>query len=149
MTTRNRPTGWRSAWLGNAQILWVSPAQLWRAAVLTSIFLVAWFRFRARLGHAGFYVLFALMVAMSVQMMGVYLVFSTLIMPALATHRMPVRRQLMVGHALCAGSYVAGLWLSLWLDWPSGALIVWTMAVMGTVTHLVSGRSGSKEHLCG
>jgi zinc/manganese transport system permease protein len=122
------------------QILWVSPSQLWRAAFFTAIFLLAWFRWRERLGNAGFYVLFALMVTMSVQMVGVYLVFSTLIMPALATFRMRPGRQLSAGYALCLCSYAGGLLLSLWLDWPSGALIVWTLAVAGTVLHIASSR---------
>src|SRR6185295_9616149 len=50
------------------QILWVSPSQLTRAAILTAIFLVAWFKWRERLGRIGFYVLFALLVTVSVQL---------------------------------------------------------------------------------
>ena len=66
------------------QILWVSSEQLVRAAIVTALFLAAWFRFRARLGTVGFYVAFAVMVTTSVQLVGVYLVFTTLIVPALA-----------------------------------------------------------------
>jgi zinc/manganese transport system permease protein len=127
------------------QILWVSPSQLWRAAMFTAVFLLLWFRWRERLGHAGFYVLFALMVTMSVQMVGVYLVFSSLIMPALATCRMRPERQLRAGYALCLFSYVSGLLLSLWLDWPSGALIVWVLAVAGTMVHVISSRHSTVE----
>ena len=36
------------------QILWVSVPQLLRAAVLTAFVLLAWFRWRERLGRAGF-----------------------------------------------------------------------------------------------
>src|SRR5580700_1000475 len=50
------------------QILWVSPGQLVRAAVLTALILVAWFGWRERLGRVGFYVLFALTVTVSVQL---------------------------------------------------------------------------------
>ncbi len=60
------------------QILWVSTEQLVRAAILTAVFVVVWFRWRTRFGHTGFYVLFAVMVTMSVQLVGVYLVFTTL-----------------------------------------------------------------------
>ena len=49
------------------QILWVSNEQLIRAAVLTAVFLVVWFRWRERIGRIGFYVLFAAMVTVSVQ----------------------------------------------------------------------------------
>ena len=90
------------------QILWVSTEQLVRAAVLTALFLVVWFRFRERLGTVGFYVVFALMVTTSVQLVGVYLVFTTLIVPALAVYRHAPRRQLWLGYALGVASYVVG-----------------------------------------
>src|SRR6516162_10051973 len=69
------------------QILWVTTQQLLHAAIITGIFLIVWFRWRERLGRVGFYVLFALVVTVSVQLVGVYLVFSSLIVPALATYR--------------------------------------------------------------
>jgi zinc/manganese transport system permease protein len=47
--------------------------------------------FSAR-GRTGFYVLFACVVTASVQIVGVYLVFTTLIVPAVAVYRMPARR---------------------------------------------------------
>src|SRR3979490_165411 len=53
------------------QILWVTPQQLVHAAILTGIFLIAWFGWRQQLGRVGFYVLFALMVTISVQLVGV------------------------------------------------------------------------------
>ena len=56
------------------QILWVSNAQLVRAAVLTAVFALVWFTWREHLGRIGFYVLFALVVTSSVQLVGVYLV---------------------------------------------------------------------------
>src|SRR5215831_2334826 len=58
------------------QILWVTPAQLTRAAILTAAVLVAWFGWREVLGRTGFYVLFAVTVTVSVQLVGVYLVFT-------------------------------------------------------------------------
>jgi zinc/manganese transport system permease protein len=120
------------------QILWVSNEQLLRAAVLTAIFLVAWFRWRERFGHAGFYVLFALMVTMSVQLVGVYLVFTTLIVPAVATYRHAPNRQLLLGYGLAITSYLAGLAVSVVTDLPSSAVIVWAMAVLAILLHLTA-----------
>ena len=117
------------------QILWVSSEQLVRAAILTAIFLVAWFRWRGRLGRVGFYVLFALMVTVSVQLVGVYLVFTSLIVPALATYRYPLGRQLAIGYALAFASYALGLWASAVVDLPSSAVIVWAMALVGLLVH--------------
>ncbi len=120
------------------QILWVSGEQLVRAAVLTAVFLVVWFRWRTRFGHAGFYVLFALMVTMSVQLVGVYLVFTTLIVPAVATYRHAPGKYLLLGYALAAVSYLAGLGVSVVTDLPSSAVIVWAMAVLAILLHLTA-----------
>jgi zinc/manganese transport system permease protein len=118
------------------QILWVSAEELVRAGILTALFLAVWFRWRDTLGRIGFYVLFACMVTVSVQLVGVYLVFTSLIVPALATYRHPVRRQLALGYALAFVSYAAGLWASALIDLPSSAVVVWTMALFGAAVHL-------------
>jgi len=120
------------------QILWVSTDQLVRAAILTAIFVAVWFRWRTRLGHAGFYVVFAVMVTMSVQLVGVYLVFTTLIVPALATYRHSANRQLALGYLVAFASYVVGLGVSLVTDLPSSAVIVWAMAVLAVLLHLTA-----------
>ncbi|HEU0203788.1 MAG TPA: metal ABC transporter permease [Burkholderiaceae bacterium] len=112
------------------QILWVRVADLWLPALIYVAALVVWFAFGARLGRAGFYVLFALVVTLSVQLVGVYLVFATLIIPALATQRVRSRRLLMA-YACGVAGYALGLALSVELDLPSGAAIVWALAVVG------------------
>jgi len=125
------------------QILWVSTGQLVRAAVLSALFVAVWFRWRERLGHAGFYVVFAVMVTMSVQLVGVYLVFTTLIVPALATYRHAAGRQLGLGYVVALLSYVIGLGVSVVTDLPSSAVIVWSMAVVAVVVHLTA-RPGTR-----
>jgi zinc/manganese transport system permease protein len=75
------------------QILWVQPRQLLIAGAVYTAVLALWIGARARLGRTGFYLLFACVVTLSVQLVGLYLVFATLIVPPLATrHR--VRRRL-------------------------------------------------------
>jgi zinc/manganese transport system permease protein len=106
--------------------------------VLTGIFAVVWFLGRDRIGRIGFYVLFAVVVTASVQLVGVYLVFTTLIVPAVATYRNAANRQLALGYGLAVGSYLAGLAVSVVTDLPSSAVIVWTMAVLGLFVHLVT-----------
>src|SRR5882724_9127875 len=68
------------------QILWVNTTQLFWLAVVSAPLLAAlrlgWVQ---RLGRFGFYGAFALAVTASVQLVGIYLVFSSLIIPALAT----------------------------------------------------------------
>src|SRR5438034_10021301 len=70
------------------QILWVQQSRLVWAAIVYAVILALWFGLRERIGRVGFYVLFAVAVTVSVQLVGVYLVFATLIVPPLATRRM-------------------------------------------------------------
>lgn len=113
------------------QILWVSSTQLVIAAVLTAGVLGLWRFVPQRQGHFVFYALFALAVTASVQMVGIYLVFASLIVPALVTFRLGQRRTLAAGMVGIAG-YGAGLGLSVWLDLPAGAAIVWMLVLAGT-----------------
>ncbi len=70
------------------QILWTTWHMLVPIAVLYAVLLLPWFVGRERLGRAVFYVTFAFAVTAAVQVVGVYLVFASLILPALATRRM-------------------------------------------------------------
>jgi len=119
------------------QILWVSVPQLLRAAVLTAFVLLAWFKWRERLGRAGFYLVFAVTVTVSVQLVGVYLVFTSLIIPAVATYRYPQGRQLLIGYVLTGASYLVGLIVSALTDLPSSPVIVWAMAAIGLLVMLM------------
>jgi zinc/manganese transport system permease protein len=111
------------------QILWVNSTQLaWLAVVSALIIAALRFGWIRRLGRFGFYGAFALAVTASVQLVGVYLVFSSLIIPALATRASVGRRRLAVGYELGAAGYAIGLALSALLDLPSGAVIVWVLA---------------------
>src|SRR5688572_2687144 len=67
------------------QILWVNWPRLLPVAVVYAVLLGLWFGWGERLGRTGFYLLFAVAVTISVQLVGLYLVFTTLIVPALAT----------------------------------------------------------------
>jgi zinc/manganese transport system permease protein len=127
------------------QILWVNYAQLLPVAILTAVILVVWFGWTQRLGRAGFYVLFAFAVTASVQLVGVYLVFASLIIPALAVRSLPACRQLKVGYPLGAAAYAAGLALSALFDLPSGAVIVWTLAGMGVLVYAFRSIKGVPE----
>lgn len=112
------------------QILWVTWADLIPVAALYAAILAAWFGLgRDRLGRIGFYVLFALAVTASVQLVGVYLVFATLILPALAVHRCGGFRAAAAGYAVAGTGYALGFALSAALDLPAGAVIVGTVAI--------------------
>ncbi len=121
------------------QILWVQWKGLaWTAAVYALV-LFAWFGYGDRLGRMGFYALFALTVTVSVQLVGLYLVFATLIVPPLATRRM-TRYRVAAAWALGAAGYAIGLLLSAALDLPTGPLIVWVLTALAIATELTSRR---------
>jgi len=114
------------------QILWVDGRQLGWLAALSALLVAAMATgVVRRLGRPGFYGVFALAVTASVQLVGVYLVFSSLIVPALATLRLGGRRRLGLAYAVGAAGYALGLMLSAWLDLPSGAVIAWALAGCG------------------
>lgn len=114
------------------QILWVRLDQLVLAAATGFAVLMIWFAAGERLGRAGFYLLFALAVTQSVQLVGVYLVFASLIIPALATRGWQ-RYRLPAAWALGALAYLLGLALSAVFDLPSGAVVVLSMAALGVL----------------
>jgi zinc/manganese transport system permease protein len=114
------------------QILWVSTNQLIATAFLTVALLSLWQWSKLKNYNLGFYGLFALAVTASVQLVGVYLVFASLIIPALATYRIKSKRAL-YAFAIGIAGYATGLLLSAWLDLPSGATVVWAMAASGVV----------------
>jgi zinc/manganese transport system permease protein len=109
------------------QILWVGWGALGWTAAVYALVLLAWFGFGERLGRVGFYALFALTVTVSVQLVGLYLVFATLIVPPLGTRKM-TRHRLAAAWTIGLAGYAAGLLLSTTLDLPSGPVIVWTLA---------------------
>lgn len=130
------------------QILWVGFAQLIPTALFSGVILaLLWFR-RSALSGLFFYGLFALAITASVQLVGVYLVFASLIVPALATAGMRGAQRLATAYALGALGYASGLMLSAMLDLPSGAMIVWTLAGCGILAQLIPAvrRSHPAQH---
>jgi zinc/manganese transport system permease protein len=103
---------------------------------LTTVLLALWQWTKLKTYNLGFYALFALAVTASVQLVGVYLVFASLIIPALATYRISHRRTY-YAFAVGISGYVIGLMLSAWFDLPSGATIVWSMAGTGIITSCI------------
>ncbi|HEX9181956.1 MAG TPA: metal ABC transporter permease [Burkholderiales bacterium] len=122
------------------QVLWVRPATLAWVALVYAAILVLWFQLGERIGRIGFYLLFACAVTISVQQVGLYLVFATLIVPALATRRFG-RARLAAGYALGVLGYAVGLALSLPTDLPPGPLIVCAMVALGVACALLRPRA--------
>lgn len=128
------------------QILWVDIGHLWPAALVTVGVLCARIVGRRWLGRPGFYVLFALSVTVSVQLVGVYLVFASLILPALAVRRMGATSGIWAGYAVGAAGYALGLVVSGVRDLPAGPVVVWALACASlTAAAFVPGRRGAEK----
>jgi len=126
------------------QILWVNGTHLaWLAGVSALILVAMRAGLVQRLGGFGFYAAFAVAVTASVQLVGVYLVFSSLIIPALATRHLSGMRRHVWAYALGAVGYALGLALSALFDLPSGAVIVWTLAACGLAVSALGRHSGA------
>lgn len=109
------------------QILWTTWDGLLPLALVTTGVLAAWFGLKLKSSPLGFYLLFALAITASVQVVGVYLVFASLIVPALVASG----GRLWLGYSLGATGYALGLLASALFDLPSGATIV--LALTGAV----------------
>lgn len=119
------------------QILWVSPAQLVPVLVLYAAVLGIYWRFDLARQRVLFYAVFAVMVTASVQLVGVFLVFASLIVPALAARIIDARDPLRFAYVFGFVGYCLGLIGSDVLDFPTGAAIVCTLAAMAAVTLVV------------
>ncbi len=111
----------------NGDILWVTWADMLPLALLTPVFLLLWRWMGGWLRGAAFYPCFALLVSLSVPLLGVYLVFVTLIAPALVAQLGGGRVAALL--SACMG-YLLGLVLAWVLDWPAGATLV--LALLAT-----------------
>ena len=112
------------------QILWVGTPQIMQIALLYAALIAFWWVRGTRLGSLGFYLIFALAITASVQLVGVYLVFASLILPALAVRGWSPRAGLVVGWTIGALAYAGGLAASALFDLPTGPAIVIALAVL-------------------
>lgn len=115
------------------QILWSTWQSLLQVMLLYAVLLFIWFKWHVQIGQKGFYIIFAFAVTASVQLVGVYLVFASLIIPALSTQKLKGIKRLVSGYIIGAIAYLAGISLSAMLDLPTGAVTVWTMAIIALI----------------
>lgn len=115
------------------QILWTTWANLVPIALVTAALLTAWHGFKLSASPLAFYLVFAIAITASVQVVGVYLVFASLIVPALAARGRSWR-----AYTAGATGYAAGLLASALLDLPSGAAIVLSLVLAALVVSLTT-----------
>jgi zinc/manganese transport system permease protein len=114
------------------QILWVTLDMLWPIAIVYAVVLAIWYK-PGNPGRITFYIIFAVTVTVSVQLVGLYLVFASLIIPAVASRKLAGNSRLVVSYGLGVLAYAAGLLLSSIYDFPPGAIIVWCLFICGFI----------------
>lgn len=116
------------------QILWVGWKQVIFTALIYAGLLALWFGLPTHRTLL-FYLIFPVTVTLAVQMVGVYLVFASLILPALGTAGLQ-RVRLSKGYMLAFGAVTAGLIASAVADLPAGPVLVCCYALIGLVFYL-------------
>lgn len=116
------------------QILWVTPGQVLVLGLVTAPLLAVVSMGGVERRPLLFHAVFAAAVTASVQVVGVFLVFASLIVPALAA------RSMAGGYGVGVAGYGLGLAGSLLFDLPTGAAVVCALALVGGL--LSARRSG-------
>lgn len=130
------------------QILWVSYEQLLWVMALYIPLLIIWFTFNCKQRPMLFYLVFSLAVTASVQLVGIYLVFASLILPALASRQIiNVKNRLVIAYTIGLAAYFLGLIASLIFDLPMGAITVWTLLLMVLITKPLLNRTKAETLL--
>jgi zinc/manganese transport system permease protein len=106
------------------QILWVTPLQLVIVAAIYAVVMAIWFFRDLARERLMFYAVFAVAITASVQIVGVLLVFASLIVPAMAARHAPPGWRLAIAFNVGVVGYLAGFLASAVLDLPTGAAIV-------------------------
>lgn len=109
------------------QILWVDWSDIKIIAPVFILIFAVWMIFQKK-RKLIFYPIFALTIPFSVKIIGVYLVFSSLIFPALAVINAK-NKKIMYGLIVSLTAYALGLLTSYIFDWPSGPAIILMMAL--------------------
>jgi zinc/manganese transport system permease protein len=122
------------------QILLVTPRDLVPVLVAYGAVLAIWMFRDLRRERLLFYTAFAVVITFSVQIVGVLLVFASLIVPALAVRSLAPQWRLIAAFNIGVVGYVIGLVLSSLKDLPTGATIVCMIIATAVVAAAVLSR---------
>lgn len=110
------------------QILWTSWSHIIFVAPIFIAVFISWIIFKNKRAFL-FYPLFAITIPFSVSMIGVYLVFASLIFPALAVAKQQ-NYKIFIGILISLLAYFLGLLSSYLFDWPAGPAIVLLLSIL-------------------
>ena len=119
----------------SGQILFISWGDIAAFLPVYLLFMIAWFAVPRLQSGTGFFLLFALVITASVQLVGVYVVFASLILPALAARK---EQGYVLVRAYVSGAIavVAAILISAVMDLPAGPFLVLCFAVSAIAMRL-------------
>jgi len=120
----------------SGQILWTTWSDVAGLFALSLFVLAGMVLLKKWLNKGLFYFFFAISITASVKVIGIYLVFTSLIVPALATRSLDGFKQYFAALALGVLGYSAGLYLSMDFDLPAGPIIVCMLVLIAIPVRL-------------
>ncbi|MDE0412626.1 MAG: metal ABC transporter permease [Gammaproteobacteria bacterium] len=120
----------------SGQILFISWGDIATFLPVYGLFVITWFIVPRLRGGTSFFILFAVVITSSVQLVGVYVVFASLILPALAARR---GKGYVLWRAYASGAVavVAAILISAAADLPAGPFLALCFAVSAAVMRLL------------
>jgi zinc/manganese transport system permease protein len=127
----------------SGQMLFISWSEILAFMPLYVVALAVWFGVPRVRSGLGFFMLFALVVTASVQLVGVYVVFASLILPALAVNTMTGSKAV-AGMIAGVLAVVMGIAIATLRDLPAGPVMVFSFAVVAVVYRIGLGIRSKK-----
>ncbi|OOQ67488.1 metal ABC transporter permease [Vibrio parahaemolyticus] len=122
----------------NGQLLWSTWQDVWPLTVITGAMLLLVRTKPEFMRGSGFYLIFAILMPITVKLMGIYLEFALLVIPALCAASLTGRRFLTASLGIGTIGILLGIAASAKYDLPSGATIVITLFMTGLVFNIFS-----------
>lgn len=122
----------------SGQMLFISWSDVLAFLPLYGAAIIVWLAAKSIRSGLGFFVIFALVITASVQLVGVYVVFASLILPALAVNSW---QKASAGAAVACGTIavILGIGISTLSDLPAGPVLVFSYALMTVIFRQTSG----------
>ncbi|NKJ67490.1 metal ABC transporter permease [Vibrio chemaguriensis] len=121
----------------NGQLLWSTWQDVWPLAAITGAMLLL-LTLKPKFMHGcGFYLIFAILMPITVKLTGIYLEFALLVIPALCAASLKGKRFLIASLGIGTIGILLGVAASAKYDLPSGATIVITLFIIGVIFNLL------------
>ncbi|MGF1684341.1 metal ABC transporter permease [Photobacterium minamisatsumaniensis] len=117
----------------NGQLLWATWDDFWPLAIITALMLIVILRWPQFMEGKGFYIIFALLMPITVKLTGIYLEFALLVIPALCASSIKGRQFFIASIGIGCVGIITGIVASAYYDLPSGASIVITLFITGMI----------------